>query len=41
LDADAVVLEIKIDSLKIILASMYFDTGQQIEMDLAKTEAVL
>jgi hypothetical protein len=40
-DTDTVILEIIIGSLKIILASMYFNIGKQIEMDLMKTEAAI
>jgi endonuclease/exonuclease/phosphatase family metal-dependent hydrolase len=40
-DADAVVAEITVDGVKLILASMYFDIGWQIEEDLSKIEAVL
>jgi hypothetical protein len=39
--ADAVVVEIPIDGVKLILTSMYFDIGRQIEVDLSKIEAVL
>jgi hypothetical protein len=39
--ADTIVLETIIGSLKIILASMYFDIGKQTEMDLMKIEAVI
>jgi hypothetical protein len=35
-DVDAVVVEVILGNLKIILAKMYFDIGQQIEVDLAK-----
>jgi hypothetical protein len=38
---DAVVVEITIDGVKLILASMYFDISRQIEMDLSKIDAVL
>ena len=40
-DADAVVAEITVDGVKLILASMYFDIGRQIEVDLSKIETVL
>jgi hypothetical protein len=40
-DADVVVAEITVDGVKPILASMYFDIGRQIEVDLSKIEAVL
>jgi len=40
-DADAVVAEITLDGVKLILASMYFDIGRQMEVDLSKIEAVL
>jgi len=33
-DADAVVAEITVDGVKLILASMYFDIGRQIEANL-------
>jgi hypothetical protein len=39
-DANAVA-EITVDGVKLILASMYFDIGRQIEVDLSKIEAVL
>jgi exonuclease III len=39
--ADAVVVEITTDGVKLILASMYFDIGRQIEMDLSKIKVVL
>ena len=39
--ADAVVAEITVDGVKLILASMYFDIGRQIEVDLPKIEVVL
>jgi hypothetical protein len=39
-DADAVA-EITVDEVTLILASMYFDIGRQVEVDLSKTEAVL
>jgi hypothetical protein len=38
---DAVVVEIKIDGVKLILTSMYFDIGRQIEVGLSKVEAIL
>jgi exonuclease III len=38
--ADTVVVEITIDGVKLILASMYFDIGRQIEVDLSKIEVV-
>jgi hypothetical protein len=40
-DADAVVAEITVDGVKLILASMNFDIGRQIEVDLSKIKAVL
>ena len=40
-DVDAVVAEITVDGVKLILVSMYFDIGRQIEVDLSKIEAVL
>ena len=40
-DADAIVAEITVNSAKLILASIYLDIGQQIEIDLSKIEAVL
>jgi hypothetical protein len=40
-DEDIVVLEVIINNVKIILASMNFDISQQIEMDLLKIEAII
>jgi len=40
-DVDAVVAEITVDGIKLIFASMYFEIGRQIEVDLSKIEAVL
>jgi len=37
--ADAVFAEITLDGLKLILASMYFNIGRQVEFDLSKIEA--
>jgi hypothetical protein len=39
--ANAVVAEITVDGVKLILVSMYFDIGRQIEVDLSKIEALL
>jgi hypothetical protein len=36
-----VVLEVIIDNVKIILASMYLDISQQREIDLLKIEAII
>jgi len=41
LDEDKVVLEVTIDNVKTILASMYFDISRQIEKALLKTKAVI
>jgi hypothetical protein len=40
-EEDIVVLEVIIDNVKIILASMYLDIRQQIETDLLKIEAII
>jgi len=40
-DADTIVTEITVNGAKLILASIYLDIRQQIEMDLSKIEAVL
>ena len=40
-DEDTVVLEVIIDSKKIILVSMYFDKSQRIETELLKIEAII
>jgi len=39
-DEDTVVLEVTIDNKNIILASMFFDISQRIEIDLQKIEAI-
>jgi hypothetical protein len=40
-DVDTVVLEVTIENAKIILASMYLDIRQQIDIDLTKMEAII
>jgi len=40
-DEDMVVLEVIIGNVKIILASLYFGTNREIEIDLLKIEAIL
>jgi hypothetical protein len=40
-DVDSVVAEITVDGVKFILASIYFDIGRQIEVDLSKMKALL
>jgi exonuclease III len=40
-DEDTVVLEVLIDNVKIILASIYFHISRQIETDLLKIEAII
>jgi hypothetical protein len=40
-DEDIDVLEVVIDNVKIILASMYFNISQQIGIDLLKIEAII
>jgi hypothetical protein len=40
-DEDAVVLEMKVDNVTLIIASMYFDINRPIDIDLQKMEATL
>jgi exonuclease III len=40
-DEDTVVLETKVDNVRLIIASMYFDINRPIDIDLQKMEAML